>query len=383
MSDVKRYGTRSFVKTGKGAGLTDVEHPLSENLPKPNVIRIEVLPGYVRQHYVKGFYAAGDKIKQSLMNLAQDSSAYLPFYGILANEINPEFSVSASWSPSTKGGFATAATLVSDIAGGIKGFGKSMTGGKGKIGALGNLVGGAVSGIAGGVQGFVDTTASLVNSGERLLSTYGGIDNVSTGTTTVKTLQSVNLSFGTSATVKWYMPEQAKMCRMGIERLTKMAYVHSMAGNVEAQMGKAVEDLVQNNIAPRVDGKGSLFGDTDYAMYGDLLRKYVTQDNVAGVLGKIRTANEFFGNNMTVNPLPVRVSIGHILDLQPMVITNVSFHCSAEQFISEDGTHIPIWVSASINFQPWMNPGPDNEFFSFLGDEIFGPERTVTENEAV
>jgi hypothetical protein len=82
--------------------------------------------------------------------------------------------------------------------------------------------------------------------------------------------------------------------------------------------------------------------------------------------------NTFFGGEITANPLPVRVSIGHYLDLEPMVINNVKFMVSNEQFLSKDGTHLPIFISAEVQVSYWMQPGPTKDFISILGNEVFG-----------
>ena len=56
-----------------------------------------------------------------------------------------------------------------------------------------------------------------------------------------------------------------------------------------------------------------------------------------------------------------------------MVITNVNFETSSEQFISEIcGAHLPLWVKASIKLEPWLIPSPGQQYMSFLGHEMFG-----------
>jgi hypothetical protein len=82
--------------------------------------------------------------------------------------------------------------------------------------------------------------------------------------------------------------------------------------------------------------------------------------------------NSYFGGEITANPLPVRVSIGHYLDLEPMVIESVKFMASNEQFISKDGTHLPIFITAEVQVSYWMQPGPTKDFISILGNEVFG-----------
>ena len=81
--------------------------------------------------------------------------------------------------------------------------------------------------------------------------------------------------------------------------------------------------------------------------------------------------NSFFGGNITVMPFPVRLTMGHILDIEPLVIESVEFHASKEQFISEDGTHIPLFITAKIKFGMWMIPDPSKGFIRWMGDDVF------------
>jgi len=92
--------------------------------------------------------------------------------------------------------------------------------------------------------------------------------------------------------------------------------------------------------------------------------------------------NSFFGGNITVNPFPVRVTMGHILDIEPVVIENVTFHASKEQFISEDGTHIPLYITADIKFGMWMIPDPKKGFIRWMGDDVFNSGRFLRSAKA-
>jgi hypothetical protein len=89
-------------------------------------------------------------------------------------------------------------------------------------------------------------------------------------------------------------------------------------------------------------------------------------------VGAYNSLNTFFGGEITANPLPVRVSIGHYLDLEPMVIDSVKIYSSTEQFVSADGTHLPIFMNADVTVSYWMQPGPTKDFISVLGNEVFG-----------
>ncbi len=76
-----------------------------------------------------------------------------------------------------------------------------------------------------------------------------------------------------------------------------------------------------------------------------------------------------------MNPFPVRLTLGHILDIEPVVIESVTFHSSKEQFISEDGTHIPLYITADIKFGMWMTPDPKKGFVRWMGDDVFNSGR--------
>ena len=92
--------------------------------------------------------------------------------------------------------------------------------------------------------------------------------------------------------------------------------------------------------------------------------------------------NTFFGGNLTVNPFPVRLTMGHILDIEPLVIERVDFESSKEQFITEDGTHIPLFITARIKFGMWMTPDPKKGFIRWMGDDVFNSGRFLSNAKA-
>lgn len=55
-----------------------------------------------------------------------------------------------------------------------------------------------------------------------------------------------------------------------------------------------------------------------------------------------------------------------------MVISNVTLQPSTETFQNSIGAHIPIFMSAKIQFKYWMNPALNNKCISIIGDEMFG-----------
>jgi len=85
-----------------------------------------------------------------------------------------------------------------------------------------------------------------------------------------------------------------------------------------------------------------------------------------------KVATDIFGKNLTFDPLPVRVSVGQYVDIEPLVITEARTEFSSETFISSNGRHLPIFCTVTIDFDFWMMPAPNAEFLSILGEEMFG-----------
>jgi hypothetical protein len=44
---------------------------------------------------------------------------------------------------------------------------------------------------------------------------------------------------------------------------------------------------------------------------------------------------------------------------------------SKEQFMTTDGSNIPLFINAEIQFEMWMNPDPNKGYIRWLGDDIF------------
>lgn len=372
--------------TGYEKYLTRVGHDnqfshMSRGLPKPNVCRIEVMDGEARRAYMgaAGFHRMLDVFREQMMeSISGDGyDLYEPFYGILDGTNGPSFNVSASWSQNlgNKSGFARMSELIT---------------GSGSVGALFKnvpVVGVAVNGI-GAVAKTVDKVAATTMD-------MAGVNNNTTGSMTIKKFTGATIGANVPLKFKWYLPEQEDMCRHALKRLVMMAYVRPM------NMSGA--DIVNKAINGLLNGSGELmdsFGDAwngfvrgepytpsqhDYkdgnssnsnqqADPNSTLEKIKNgvKSVAAGTIDAYNSINAFFGGEIVANPLPVRVSIGHYLDLEPMVITSVKINCSSEQFVSADGTHLPLFVSADVGVDYWMQPGPTKDFISILGNEVFG-----------
>lgn len=370
----------------------------SESLPNPNVVRIEVLSPSARAAYLNnGVYAALNTFQQTLMErFLGDADSIKPFYGFFdpSNE-GVGFDMSAEWRPNSDHGFNEMTTLLKDTVG--------------RVPVVGKLV-----------KGAADLATSMKKAAEGLIN-KAGIDTKSTGACTMKDFKKADFKFDKTIVCRWYMPEQENMARLSISRLLKLAYVRTLDADGKDFVGeitKAVSgmfdhvsnsgivesvtstmDGVKNTVkaaAPWAFDSGSddtgsevsliektagviqYGGEWAYDQLNSLsnrdiadLSKDVIKQVANGGIDAALKINRFLGGNLTINPFPVRITIGHILDIEPAVITSVSISSSKEQFITEDGTHVPLFITAKIGISMWMIPDPRKGFIRWLGDDVF------------
>lgn len=366
-----RYGMRDVNAEAndnleKNSGNYTVEQPLSSAVPKPNVVRIEVLPAYVRRKYLGSVYGAFDRIRSAMINGNAGPDTFLPFYGILSGTGNPSMELKAEWEKVNKGGFGGLVDVLKQttelLPSGLNEKSKSLFGRTPSemVGDVGNAI----------------------NIGDRMLQ-MAGLDSNSTGTSTVKNFKSANFTITIPITVKWYMPEQEIQCAIGIRRLMRMAYLRDAKGGSNKSILEVVNDATK-----------TMTNNNDMGVVGDVLRgisqvavsaqsstvdlvqtgaNFFQSDTLQALANFIKNPEEAFGTHYSLIPLPVRVSIGHTIDVQPMVITDVKIECSDEQFISTIcGAHLPVNVTATITVDKWMNVAPSQEWLSMLGIEQFG-----------
>lgn len=388
--------------TGYEKYLTRVGHSennskMSKRLPKPNVCRIEVLDGAARRSYMGGFQKSIDVFRTEMLEAIANKSnydLYEPFYGILKMDTGngPSFKVSATWkdNESNKSGFARMNTI--------------LTGGGGNSGLLG-VVPFAGNYLSTNVNKLANTAESFAQMGMDL----SGVSNQFTGSMTIKKFGGAKIDADLPLKFQWYLPEQEDMCRQSIRRLIMMTYVRPMdmegydivnkmiSGLMSAgeTMWEGAKEMIQKPVAGVSNAIGNYVdwasnGNANADQYKDSTP--TTSENtsssgsgvgkaiketlaeVAGIgVDTYNSINTFFGGEITANPLPVRVSIGHYMDLEPMVITSVKFNASTEQFVSADGTHLPVFIDAEVNVSYWMQPGPTKDFLSILGTEVFEP----------
>lgn len=392
----------------------------SEKLPNPNVIRIEVLSPSAKAAYLNGgLYAMTNRFQQALMESMLYDDATKPFYGFFDPEETAgiSFGVSASWAKGNHG-FGEVANVL-----------KSVTGAVSRVPVVG-----AVGSVAGGLIG----AAQKIGDYSKKMANAAGLNTDSTGACTMKDFKSASFDFNKTVKCKWYMPEQEYMARLSISRLLTLTFVRSANVDDKDLVGKltsAVAELTSSReftetmsavseFATEVKGNLSKAGSAVSEGVGGAIRNNVPYGNealdylgdvgefYAKKLGEAKDAitpdadtmnlaadvmkmaaneglnfmlkiNSFFGGNITVNPFPVRITMGHILDIEPVVIENVTFHASKEQFISEDGTHIPLYITADIKFGMWMIPDPKKGFIRWMGDDVFNSGRYLRSARAV
>lgn len=342
----------------------------SPNLPNPNVIRIEVLSPSARAQYLNsGIYAMANRFQQALKESFIDGIQ--PFYGFFDPEKTQgvEFAVHASWDKNSNHGFGEVAGIMKKVTGAV-----SKVPVVGSVGKLGTGV----------IQG-----AEVIDAVAKDMANIAGIDTNSTGACTMKDFSGVDFKFSKKVVCSWYLPEQENMARLSISRLIKLAYVRHMNmdnKDVVGALTKAVSEMMAGpewrsmTSTETLDDLGHMINGLRLtAEENGLLPSSDTTKVIADVAKQIANGgidamiklNSFFGGNLTMNPFPVRLTMGHILDIEPVVITDVQFSSSKEQFITEDGTHVPLWITATIGFEMWMIPDPKKGFIRWMGDDVF------------
>ena len=326
MAEVFDPKKRNFGIDGKGRGL-------QASIPKPNIVRIELLDGNARDRYLGHLQRGADgllkkKIYQHIANNKDDV-----FFGFLRNIAKQSYGLSANWDKAATGG-------------GVLGAAKALVDKTGK----------AIPILGAGIN--------VVQGASDLVSELTGINAKVTGSSSLKRYNGGGLTNNFSVDCGWYLPEQSLLCIRSLRILHKMIYPikvedASLTEGLSALVGKKIEDLA------------ALTGDGTIANTMNLAAKTVKSIGPEAIQLLI-TANRFFGRELTFDPLPIRLCIGQYMDIEPLVITSMKFDFSKETYINKEGRHVPITCSVTIQFKFWMNPSPDLEFVSLLGHEMFG-----------
>ena len=402
----------------------------SEKLPNPNVIRIEVLSPSAKAAYLNGgLYAMTNKFQQALMESMLYDDATKPFYGFVDPEetAGVTFGVTASWEKGNHGFGEVAGVL------------KNVTGAVSRIPVVG-AVGKVAGGVIGAAEKIGEYSKKMANAAGLNTDSTGACTMRDFKRATFDFNKTVKckwympeqeymarLSISRLLTLTFLrsanMDDKDVLGKLtsAISELTSsqewentMSSISSIGSEIVG-MGKSVVKLgksyatdvfgggIVNWGADAAESIGDFMSDLSNAvsdtwglnekaeaaknalapsedtksLAGDVMKQIV--NGGTDILVKV---NSFFGGNITVNPFPVRVTIGHILDIEPVVIENVTFHASKEQFISEDGTHIPLYITADIKFGMWMTPDPKKGFIRWMGDDVFNSGRYLRSGKA-
>ena len=141
-------------------------------------------------------------------------------------------------------------------------------------------------------------------------------------------------------------------------------------GNAVAQkltdIANALGDVFDKN-AQEMQDNGK-FSDANKQNLVDGMNEIISK-----VLDAYKEGSTFMGANFVLVPNPVRVTIGNVLDVEPMVITDVQIQPSEEMFINSIGASIPVTMTVTVTLSPWMTPGPNHDFIRLIGDKLFYP----------
>lgn len=343
-SDDKRL-KRNFDKRGIVSNDGKMKTHLSTNLPKPNILRVEVLDGNARQRYLQSIQRVGDRIRNSTYQQISKPGERV-FYGFMTSGGETGFDLNVDWSDKAASG-----TLLGEL----KGI-------AGVIPGVGDVVGG----VSDAIEGIGDIAGSIL-----------GINATTTGSGTVKDFAGVSLR-DYHIKCGWYLPEQYDLCTKSLKTIYRMAYPKQLGSERLADITEAIANGVNEELgrqAAQNEGVKNVFVSAAQSAAEVTATATKTSAPLVQAIGNIREA---FGANYTFNPLPVRVSVGQHMDIEPLVITGVNTSFSKETFINysgsknDKGRHLPIFVYTTISFKYWLNPAPNLEFTSLLGEELFG-----------
>lgn len=339
---------------------------LSSSLPRPNILRIEVLDGESRERYLQTYgggsnvYTATNQLRKKTLNaiFTGNREKEKVFYGFLSPSKDTSFNMTAEWGNSNIGG--NAFDMVKKVAS--------------AAGAVGEVVNTALD-IGTGINTIVNQALDL--------------NSTATGAATMSDYTGAKLDNFTVSVV-WYLPEQEKLATRSLQILYRMLYPRQISQDSVAKLTADAATTVSNELINQ--GRSAVAGVTA-AVGQEKLSQMIAPPppadansnsppsgvaqfigDVAGAGSSVMTSiNNFFGANTTINPMPVRVCIGQHIDVEPLVLTNVSTTFSRETFISEtQGRHLPLFAYTSISFKYWLTPAPNHEFLNMLGTEIFG-----------
>lgn len=369
---------------------------LSKNIPLPNIVRIESLNKISRDRYLGTVQRFGndfrDQVAEKLKKNKLDK-----FFGFMKGSAPKALELGSTW-------------RTASASGGVMGFLRTLVSGGG-AGAGGDLFG--------------------------LLRDFTGVSASTTGATTLKRFESSTLS-GFTVNCGWYLPEQYALCIKSLKSIIAMTYpvqideltidqffgvlksstiaaegreILNDVTNAGRSVLSKVGDVFNQSASSIISGEDGLTAegnsDAEQSERNNAIQNKENQQNAeinANINGQLSTNNriksdakktideqnskissfnltkisDFFGRNLTFDPLPVRCSIGQYIDIEPLVITKLGIEFSNDTFINSDGRHLPIFCTVSLTFDFWLNPAPKLQFLSLLGNEMFGASNKGT-----
>ena len=150
-------------------------------------------------------------------------------------------------------------------------------------------------------------------------------------------------------------------------------------GNAIGQIIKDAADALGVKIDQNAKemSENGRFSDANKQNLVDGMNEVITK-----VLDAYIQGSTFMGANFVLAPNPVRVTIGNVLDVEPMVINDVNIFPSEELFINSIGASIPVTMKVRVSLSQWMTPGPNHDFIHLIGDNLFYPIPTKSSDKS-
>ena len=313
---------------------------LSNKTPLPNIVRIEELTLNARKRYLQG----PQGLNAALVNSRPyEKGQGVIFYGFKTNSSEKlNYTIDSRWykNQTTEGLLGLVTGIASSTATSLSSIG-------GKVGASAQTLTGA----AGLAKGAIEAVSGLA-----------GIDYKNTGSNTMREFKSLNLQ-DLNVKCGWYMPEQYDIAMKSIRTLHRMIYPRA-ADNVVSDLFKSLATSISS-----IGIVNTVLGDTTNAV-----------NNIANSISKadqltVDVVNAT-GYNLTYDPLPVRLSVGQYMDIEPLILKNMKLSFSSEMFI-KDGKTYPMFCEVDLTFEFWVTPDPSMEFMKILDTEMFGRENLM------
>ncbi len=315
---------------------------LRKSTPFPNIVRIEQLDFDARSRYSSGLINTIDKLHSFAEEGRVGGIRNEVFYGFLKSQPDSQ-KIDIRWKQ--RGGMGEIVSAGAKIASGVTGV----------IGKIIPAVGAIGEGVTSVATGAFDMISNAADIGAEL----AGINTHVVGANTIKRVEGVGIN-QFSVSCSWYLPEQYALFCKGIRSLFRIAYPN------EVDLGTAWSS---KNIKETLKSKAK--GDTGGPEQNDIVEEAGGAIDLA--LNKIQLAGTKIGMTFSVDPSPVRVSIGQSWDLEPLVITGLTIKPSKETFIEPTThAHLPITMEVQIGLDYWLTPRAGQENMSIAGQEIFG-----------